>query len=104
MDDNKKEKMKNWLETGNRETDKERLIREKQSVENLERQENLIKLGKNMTDMEIVQEASLKKIVGTTLTTEQIQELQKLFKDPDKSDVELDQEVNDTFFEEDPYI
>ena len=44
------------------------------------------------------------KIVGTTLTTEQIQELQKLFKDSDISDVELDQEVDDTFFEEDPYI
>ncbi len=63
MDENKKEKMKNWLETGIRETDKERLIREKQSVENFERQENLIKHGKNMTDMEIIQEASLKKIV-----------------------------------------
>ena len=67
MDENKKEKMKNWLETGNRETDKERLIREKQSVENLERQENLIKHGKNMTDMEIIQEASLKKIVNEFL-------------------------------------
>jgi len=44
------------------------------------------------------------KIVGTTLTTEQIQELQKLFKDSDISDDELDQEVDDTFFEEDPYI
>ena len=59
--------MKNWLETGIRETDKERLIREKQSVENLERQENLIKPGKNMTDMEIIQEASLKKIVNEFL-------------------------------------
>ena len=67
MDENKKEKMKNWLETGNRETDKERLSREKQSVENLERQENLIKHGKNMTDMEIIQEASLKKIVNEFL-------------------------------------
>ena len=67
MDDNKKEKMKNWLETGNRETDKERLIREKQSVENFERHENLIKHGKNMTDMEIIQEASLKKIVNEFL-------------------------------------
>ena len=47
---------------------------------------------------------SAEKIVGTTLTTEQIQELQKLFKDSNKSDVELDQEVDDTFFEEDPYI
>ena len=46
MDENKKEKMKNWLETGIRETDKERLIREKQSVENLERQENLISMEK----------------------------------------------------------
>ena len=63
MDENKKERMKNWLETGIRETDKERLIREKQSVENFERQENLIKHGKNMTDMEIIQEASFKKIV-----------------------------------------
>ena len=67
MDENKKEKMKNWLATGNRETDKERLIREKQSVENYERQENLIKHGKNMTDMEIIQEASLKKIVNEFL-------------------------------------
>ena len=67
MDDNKKEKMKNWLETGIRETDKERLIREKQSVENFERHENLIKHGKNMTDMEIIQEASLKKIVNEFL-------------------------------------
>ena len=67
MDENKKEKMKNWLETGIRETDKERLSREKQSVENLERQENLIKHGKNMTDMEIIQEASLKKIVNEFL-------------------------------------
>ena len=67
MDDNKKEKMKNWLETGNRETDKERLSREKQSVENYERQENLIKHGKNMTDMEIIHEASLKKIVNEFL-------------------------------------
>ena len=67
MDENKKEKMKNWLETGIRETDKERLIREKQSVENLERQENLIKHGKNMTDMEIIQEASFKKIVNELL-------------------------------------
>ena len=67
MDENKKEKMKNWLETGIRETDKERLIRKKQSVENLERQENLIKHGKNMTDMEIIQEASLKKIVNEFL-------------------------------------
>jgi len=67
MDENKKEKMKNWLETGIRETDKERLIREKQSVENFERHENLIKHGKNMTDMEIIQEASLKKIVNEFL-------------------------------------
>ena len=67
MDENKKEKMKNWLETGIRETDKERLIREKQSVENYERHENLIKHGKNMTDMEIIQEASLKKIVNEFL-------------------------------------
>ena len=67
MDENKKEKMKNWLETGIRETDKERLSREKQSVENLERQENLVKHGKNMTDMEIIQEASLKKIVNELL-------------------------------------
>lgn len=63
MDKNKKEKMKNWLETGIRETDKERLYREKQSVENEERQENLINHGKNMTDMEIIHEASLKKIL-----------------------------------------
>ena len=67
MDENKKEKMRNWLETGIRETDKERLSREKQSVENEERQENLIKHGKNMTDMEIIQEASLKKIVNEFL-------------------------------------
>ena len=40
---------------------------------------------------------SAEKIVGTTLTTEQIQELQKLFKDSNKSDVELDQEIDDTF-------
>ena len=40
------------------------------------------------------------KIVGTTLTNKQIQELQKLFKDPNTSDVELDQEIDDTFFEE----
>ncbi|MEL0103777.1 MAG: hypothetical protein VW954_06915 [Alphaproteobacteria bacterium] len=63
MDKNKKEKLKNWLETGIRETDKERLYREKQSVENEERQENLINHGKNMTDMEIIHEASLKKIL-----------------------------------------
>jgi len=63
MDKNKKEKMKNWLETGIRETDKERLYREKQSVENEERQENLINHGKNMTDMEMIHEASLKKIL-----------------------------------------
>ena len=63
MDKKKKEKMKNWLETGIRETDKERLYREKQSVENEERQENLINHGKNMTDMEIIHEASLKKIL-----------------------------------------
>ena len=67
MDENKKEKMKNWLETGIRETDKERLIREKQSVENEERRENLIKYGKNMTDMEIIHEDSLKKIVNEFL-------------------------------------
>ena len=67
MDKNKKEKMKNWLETGIRETDKERLIREKQSVENEERLENLIKYGKNMTDMEIIHEDSLKKIVNEFL-------------------------------------
>ena len=59
--------MKNWLETGIRETDKERLSREKKSVENEERQENLIKHGKNMTDMEIIQEASLKEIVNEFL-------------------------------------
>ena len=67
MDKNKKEKIKNWLETGIRETDKERLIREKQSVENEERRENLIKYGKNMTDMEIIHEDSLKKIVNEFL-------------------------------------
>ena len=67
MDENKKEKMKNWLETGIRETDKERLIREKQSVENEERRENLIKYGKNMTDMEIIHEDSLKKVVNEFL-------------------------------------
>ena len=67
MDENKKEKMKNWLETGISETNKERLIREKQSVENEERRENLIKYGKNMTDMEIIHEDSLKKIVNEFL-------------------------------------
>ena len=82
MDENKKEKMKNWLETGIRETDKERLIREKQSVENLERHENLIKHGKNMTDMEIIQEDSLKKIVNEFLNRlAEIEQLKTTSKD-----------------------
>ena len=82
MDENKKEKMKNWLETGISETNKERLIREKQSVENLERQENLVKHGKNMTDMEIIQEASLKKIVNEFLNRlAEIEQLKTTSKD-----------------------
>ena len=82
MDENKKEKMKNWLETGISETNKERLIREKQSVENLERQENLIKHGKNMTDMEIIQEDSLKKIVNEFLNRlAEIEQLKTTSKD-----------------------
>jgi len=82
MDKNKKEKMKNWLETGIRETDKERLIREKQSVENEERRENLIKYGKNMTDMEIIHEDSLKKIVNEFLNRlAEIEQLKTTSKD-----------------------
>ena len=67
MDKNKKEKMRNWLETGVHETNKERLIREKNSIENLERKENLIKHGKNMTDMEIINETNVKKIINEFL-------------------------------------
>jgi hypothetical protein len=44
------------------------------------------------------------KIVGTTLTNKQIQELQNLFKDQDTSYIEIDQEIDDTFFEEEPNI
>ena len=64
MDKNKKEKMKNWLETGVSETNKERLTREKNDVERFEKEENLINHGKNMTDMEIIHEANFKKIIN----------------------------------------
>ena len=67
MGENKKEEMKNWLETGIRETNDERLTRTKKALESFDRKENLIKHGKNMTDMEIIQEASLKKIVNEFL-------------------------------------
>ena len=67
MDKNKKEKMKNWLETGIRETDNERLIREKKSMEDLEKRENFIKHGKSMTDLEIINEANLKDITKKLL-------------------------------------
>tara|TARA_B100000989_G_C19431158_1_gene423111 strand:+ start:414 stop:935 length:522 start_codon:yes stop_codon:yes gene_type:complete len=64
MDKNKKEKMRNWLETGMQETNKERLTREKNDVERSEREENLINHGKNMTDLEIINDANLKKIIN----------------------------------------
>jgi hypothetical protein len=64
MGENKKEEMKNWLETGIRETNDERLARTKKALESFERKENLIKHGKNMTDMEIINEANLKKILS----------------------------------------
>ena len=67
MNEIKKEEMKNWLETGIRETNDERLTRTKKALESFDRKENLIKHGKNMTDMEIIQEASLKKIVNEFL-------------------------------------
>ena len=67
MDKNKKEKMKNWLETGIRETDNERLIREKKSIEDIEKRENFIKHGKSMTDLEIINEANLKDITKKLL-------------------------------------
>ena len=42
MNEIKKEEMKNWLETGIRETNEKRLAREKKSLENFEKKENLI--------------------------------------------------------------
>ena len=68
MNEIKKEEMKNWLETGIRETNEKRLAREKKSLENFEKKENLIKHGKNMTDMEIINVANLKKIYSELLT------------------------------------
>ena len=68
MNEIKKEEMKNWLETGIRETNEKRLAREKKSLENFEKKENLIKHGKNMTDMEIINVANLKKIYSQLLT------------------------------------
>lgn len=68
MNEIKKEEMKNWLETGIRETNVKRLAREKKSIENFEKKENLIKHGKNMTDMEIINLANLKNISNELLT------------------------------------
>ncbi len=68
MNEIKKEEMKNWLETGIRETNEKRLAREKKSLENFEKKENFIKHGKNMTDMEIINVANLKKIYSQLLT------------------------------------
>ena len=82
MEENKKEKMKNWLDTGFRETDEERLTREKKSLESFEKAENLLKHGKRMTDIEIIQYENLKKIINEFLNRlAEIEQLKNISKE-----------------------
>ena len=81
-----------WIEKSNEFNENQIEFSRKQAEVNQETQEEE---SEHRLKMNIAE-----KIVGTTLTNKQIQELQKLFKDPNTSDVELDQEIDDTFFEE----
>ena len=78
MDKNKKEEMKNWLETNISETDEQRIIREKKVNDKLEEFQNLIKFGKRRTDLELITDNNLKKSVKDLLN--RFYELEK-FKD-----------------------
>jgi len=86
-----------WVEKANKYNDKNEIeFRKEQEEAN---QEILEEESENRLKMNIAE-----KIVGTTLTNKQIQELQNLFKDQDTSYIEIDQEIDDTFFEEEPNI
>ena len=78
MDENKKEEMKNWLETNISETDEQRIIREKKVNDKLEEFQNLIKFGKRRTDLELITDNNLKQSVKDLLN--RFYELEK-FKD-----------------------
>ncbi len=78
MDKNKKEEMKNWLETNISETDEQRIIREKKVNDKLEEFQNLIKFGKKRTDLELITDNNLKQSVADLLN--RFYELEK-FKD-----------------------
>ena len=78
MDKNKKEEMKNWLETNISETDEQRIIREKKVNDKLEEFQNLIKFGKRRTDLELITDNNLKQSVKDLLN--RFYELEK-FKD-----------------------
>ena len=78
MDKNKKEEMKNWLETNISETDEQRIIREKKVNNKLEEFQNLIKFGKKRTDLELITDNNLKQSVKDLLN--RFYELEK-FKD-----------------------
>ena len=78
MDENKKEEMKNWLETNISETDEQRIIREKKVNDKLEEFQNLIKFGKKRTDLELITDNNLKQSVKDLLN--RFYELEK-FKD-----------------------
>ena len=86
-----------WVEKANKYNDKNEIeFRKEQEEANQEIPEEE---SENRLKMNIAE-----KIVGTTLTNKQIQELQNLFKDQDTSYIEIDQEIDDTFFEEEPNI
>tara|TARA_B100001996_G_scaffold290380_1_gene230580 strand:- start:91 stop:612 length:522 start_codon:yes stop_codon:yes gene_type:complete len=67
MDKNKKEEMKNWLETNISETDKQRIIRQKKDNDKLEEFQNLIKLGKKRSDLELITDSNLQQVVKDLL-------------------------------------
>ena len=67
MDKNKKEEMKNWLETNISETDKQRIIRQKKVNNKVEEFQNLIKFGKKRTDLELIADNNLQQLVKDLL-------------------------------------
>lgn len=67
MDKNKRERLKNWLESGISESDSEKKDRNKKQLEAEEKLANLIRYGKNKTDFELIDFNNLENVMHELL-------------------------------------
>lgn len=67
MDNNQRERLKNWLESGISESDAEKKDRNKKQLEAEEKLANLIRYGKNKTDFELIDINNLENVMHELL-------------------------------------